>query len=295
MRRLDLVPTQNLDAYSAYLLGRHRLTDRTVTGLVDAVAQFARAIEIDPNYAAAYSGLVDACYLYREYTGRRSHERCPRNNEELEVLARKAVTLDVGLGEAWVSLGQILRDRGAPREEAQAAFERGLALNPSHTLGYHWHSKFLAENGQRSLSREVARDGLKVDPLSVPLLYQLSTWADVDGEFEVALRYAQRIIEIVPDSPRGFERLAEIHAGVDGRFDLALRDQLHAARLDPGQHEYFWGAGLGYLALQDYDSALRCFEAGAELSGPPAAVARPLGSNWVRVAVGVCNAGADGA
>ena len=56
--RLASPPTQNAEAYQAYLLGRQRLKDRHVDWLKDAVDQFARAVELDGNFAGAYSGLA---------------------------------------------------------------------------------------------------------------------------------------------------------------------------------------------------------------------------------------------
>ena len=68
-QRLQRVPTENTEAYTAYLLGRERLRDRKVDELAQAVEQFALAIELDPEFAAAWSGLADACYLYNIYSG----------------------------------------------------------------------------------------------------------------------------------------------------------------------------------------------------------------------------------
>jgi len=62
--RLTRVPTDSTEAYAAYLLGRERLKNRKVAELAEAVQQFALSIELDPQFAAAYAGLADACALY---------------------------------------------------------------------------------------------------------------------------------------------------------------------------------------------------------------------------------------
>ena len=112
---------------------------------------------------------------------------------------------------------------------------------------------------------QVLRDGLRVDPLAIQLHYVLSIYADGAGDFDTAREHAERIIEIAPDSPRGHQQLARIHAGVDGRFDLAIRGYLQAARIDPRYHLYYREAGLGYLALQDYVTAVTYLEESAAL------------------------------
>jgi TolB-like protein len=170
--RLAKVPTENTEAYTAYLIGRQRLADRKVRELGEAAEQFARAIELDPKFAAAYSGLADACWLYFNYSGGNVHSDCPASDPggQLEydavvaTLARKAVELDEHLGEAWLSWGHVLAteadslsevpwsgDEASHRtavitklKEAHAAFERGLSLNPSHTQGYLWYAQSIA-------------------------------------------------------------------------------------------------------------------------------------------------------
>jgi len=52
--------TENIEAYNLYLLGRHHWNRRTETGLWKAIELFQNTIELDPNYALAYTGPADA-------------------------------------------------------------------------------------------------------------------------------------------------------------------------------------------------------------------------------------------
>src|SRR5205085_7614882 len=54
--------TENAAAYQAYLEGRYHWSRYTRTGMEKAIGHFREAIELDPNYALAYAGIVD-CYL----------------------------------------------------------------------------------------------------------------------------------------------------------------------------------------------------------------------------------------
>jgi hypothetical protein len=51
--RIAAVPTENLEAYEAYLIGRQRLVDRTTDAFAKAVEYFERAIRLDPAFALA--------------------------------------------------------------------------------------------------------------------------------------------------------------------------------------------------------------------------------------------------
>ena len=54
--------TENAGAYQAYLEGRHYWSRYTRSGIERAIRHFQNAIELDPNYALAYAGIID-CYL----------------------------------------------------------------------------------------------------------------------------------------------------------------------------------------------------------------------------------------
>ena len=66
--QLATVPTENLAAYEAYLLGRQRLARETAAAVVEAVDYFQQAIELDPVFALAYVGLADS-YGMQLYLG----------------------------------------------------------------------------------------------------------------------------------------------------------------------------------------------------------------------------------
>jgi DNA-binding winged helix-turn-helix (wHTH) protein/tetratricopeptide (TPR) repeat protein len=61
-KRVTARYTENAEAYQAYLEGRYHWSRYTKKGIEKAIKHFRQAIEIDPNYALAYSGIVD-CYL----------------------------------------------------------------------------------------------------------------------------------------------------------------------------------------------------------------------------------------
>ena len=66
---LDTVPTENMAALEAYFRGKQRMEKRTSAALAEAIDDFNRAIELDPNFALAYVGLADSYQLQVEYSG----------------------------------------------------------------------------------------------------------------------------------------------------------------------------------------------------------------------------------
>lgn len=57
---LETRPTDNVEAHSQYLKGRHFLNTRTEEGAKKAIAYFEQALQKDPRYSLAYTGLADA-------------------------------------------------------------------------------------------------------------------------------------------------------------------------------------------------------------------------------------------
>jgi tetratricopeptide (TPR) repeat protein len=287
--RLAKVPTRNTEAYAAYLLGRQRLTDRKVEDLADAVEQFARAIELDPQFAGAWSGLADACLIYNDISGGQSNEHCPPSSPaEFEQLARKALELDPESGEAWLSLGNALGWQAwdisdhaaqlAKLREAISAYQRGLSLNPSHVQGYRWYAISLANKilyGDTWLGwldaweadtwQSVIKQGLEVDPLSISLHRMLTTypmWARTEEE---AFYHARRIIEIAPGSATGYRVLGLLSWDLSGQIDEAIKWTNRAAVIDSLRADFPMQIAYGYATLGDIDMALAYWERAARM------------------------------
>jgi len=302
--RLAKVPTENTDAYTAYLLGRERLRDRKVAELRDAVGQFARAVELDPQFAHAYAGLADACLLYWQYSRGHVSEHCPLADGEeegsakiydsnelaepwalvygspiaLEPLVRKALSIDEEVGEAWITLGNILAGRayslGGQRDvmwlirDAQTAFKKGIDLSPSFSPAYRWYALSLGfvssyddppngwltawENGRW---QSVVERGLEVDPLSLSLHELMAAYPLFSSTREEAVAHAKRMIEIAPDSPQGYAAMAEIQAYEYGRFDEAIPWWKKAAERDSENSHYRLSIAESYCALGDAEMA----------------------------------------
>jgi TolB-like protein/DNA-binding winged helix-turn-helix (wHTH) protein len=293
--RLARVPTQNTEAYAAYLLGRERLKKRKVAELADAVEQFSLAIELDPQFAGAYSGLADACRLYASYSGRQSNELCPSSLAGREQLARRALELDPMSGEAWISLGDSLMEQGArmhepgttqPRireklNEGSAAYERGLGLNPTLSEGYERYGHSLTwflrypdpvggwlEAWKAGRWESVFDRGLEVDPLSISL-HQRKSWYPIRVRSkEEATWHGQRMVEIAPDSPAGYETVGDHEWDLNGRIDESVPWMSKAMEIDPQNPEYPMKVGLAYSMLGDPDMALAYFDLEKALAAP---------------------------
>ena len=163
-RRLAKRYTENTDAYRAYLQGRHYVTSkRTAEWISKGIDCFQRAIDLDPNYALAYSGLAEAHGLLASSTG----EQPPREAyPKAQAAARKALALDPSLAEAHTALGFSLLLYDYDLEGARRAFRRAARLNPNHPNAHDGLAFYYNATSQAAKSLAECRESRRLDPLS---------------------------------------------------------------------------------------------------------------------------------
>jgi DNA-binding winged helix-turn-helix (wHTH) protein/tetratricopeptide (TPR) repeat protein len=132
--------TSSLEAYQAFTEGRVRLESLDSSRVAGAVADFERAIALDPRYAAAHVGLANARFWQYEMSR-------ARNQPDAALLARgvdhvrKAIELDRDFAEAHATLAFLLVSAGRSAE-ALAAARRAVSIDP----GYWGHQFRLAHS-----------------------------------------------------------------------------------------------------------------------------------------------------
>jgi TolB-like protein/DNA-binding winged helix-turn-helix (wHTH) protein/Flp pilus assembly protein TadD len=162
------------EAYEAYLKGRYHWNKRTADGMQKAEHYFQQAIDNDPTYAAAYSGLAD-CNSGLAWHGFKS----PANAlPKAYAAASKAVEIDPQSAEAHASLGLVF-SHSWNWAGAEAEFRRALELDPQYANAHHWYGDYLSIKSRHDKAIAEASRALELDPLNL----MIGTW--------VALRYYQ--------------------------------------------------------------------------------------------------------
>ena len=132
------------DAHRAYLQGRYHWNRRSEEGLKHGAEQFQRAVEIDPRFAAAYSGLAD-CYAtlgYLSYLSPAEAFLAARR------YATKALELDASLAEASASTAFVKLYFDWDWPGADAEFQRAIRLDPNYAPTHQWYSIYLLTAGR---------------------------------------------------------------------------------------------------------------------------------------------------
>lgn len=192
--RIESIPTRNLEAYDAYLLGRRQFAARRPEGYVEARGYFSRAIELDPDFALAYAGLADTLSLYADIEPAIKDEVFA----EAERAARKALELDPELGEAHTSFGLVMKFRGEPPEKYAPYLERGVELAPGSADARKWYSNYLGEMNRNDEALVQLRKAVELDPMSAIVRVNLGNTLEKMGQIAEAHASYQRALEIDP-------------------------------------------------------------------------------------------------
>jgi tetratricopeptide (TPR) repeat protein len=161
-------------------------------GQAEARSFFEQAIEVNPNFAAAFAWL-SISYLAAWFS---LSDTSAQTLDELERAARRSVLLDPELPIAHLSLFTAHQLRGE-RKEALSAANRAIELNPSFARAYRYLGGYLAETGEPEEAIAVLGKGMRLsprDPWLCELLRHTGRAHLAAGRFEDAIEYLRQSI-----------------------------------------------------------------------------------------------------
>ncbi len=187
----------NPDAYQAYLLGRYYWNQRTANGLAKSGQYFQDAIQKDPNFALAYSGLSDY-YAFLTLIG--GPEILPPKQAMVQSknASLKALQLDDSSAEAHTSMGHVLHNYDWDFAKAESEFQRAIELNPNYSTAHHLYAHLLIQTGRTEEGLREARRALELDPLSPFINNGLARQYYLTRQYDKAITQCQRATEIDP-------------------------------------------------------------------------------------------------
>lgn len=205
--------TINLNAYELYLKGRKAYYSYSLDSNMLAIRDFKKAIQIDPNYALAYSGLADV-YSQLWY----SYQEDAYLDTSLSY-SEKALLLDQTLAEGYNSKGAFfyLQSR---YEEAEPFFEKAVALNPNYAqaMGNLGSSYFITgkldQAIQISIKSAELNPGGFISPQTVGWAYRIL------NQQQLAQEWLRKSL-LIREDPDTFEQLA-LSLLAEGKREEAL-------------------------------------------------------------------------
>lgn len=186
--------TDNVEAYQLYLKGR-LWNRRTADGFKSAIGYFKKAIELDADYAVAYSGLTDYHVLLAFY------EALPPQiaAEKSKAFAVKAIELDNTLAETHASYGVTLGAFDWNWADARKEYKRAIEINPNYLAAHGYYALNLMVQGRHEEALEKAARCLEIDSLLPIANANLAWFYYLSRQYEKAEEQARLTIEIEPN------------------------------------------------------------------------------------------------
>jgi TolB-like protein/Flp pilus assembly protein TadD len=244
----------NPEAYVSYLKGRYFWNKRTADGLKAAVAYFNQAIEEDPNYARAYSGLADTYALLGDwqYAVMTPKEALPK----AKAAAIKALELDITLGEAHNSLAFCLDGFDWDFESAEKEFRRAIELNPGYATAHHWYAWHLALVGRNAEAIAEMIKAQNLDPLSLIINADLAELLVIAHSYDESIQQSRKTIEMDPNFGLAHNQLAQAYLQ-KGMHDEAITELQKAIQLSGDSPTCKANLARAYATGGKRDEALR--------------------------------------
>ena len=221
---------ENPEAYELYLKGRHYYNKHTIEDWLKGIEYFEKAIEIEPEYAAAFAQ-IGLSYVTLSFFGLSSpHETLPKG----KAVVTRALEIDDQSAEGHAALANILFYYEWDWAAAEREFKRAVKLNPNDANTRWRLGLFLASRERFNKAVKEAERAVALDPLS--LLVNL---------------YA------------GFIYL------LAGQLDGALKQFARMIEIEPRFHGAYWLEGAVYMAQEKYEEAVAAFEKSIALGGTP--------------------------
>ena len=186
-------PTQNLEAYDAYLRGVHRLRQMDQREHANAIPLFEQAVALDPDFAIAHAALARA-YISKFF----NLDPDPRWKAKAEAEIERALALDPNLADAYVARGDLAWTlaNGFPHEEAVRDFRKALEINPNLAEARRALGRVYMHLGLFDEAHEEWEAALRPDPRDMWVLYRKAGLYLFDGQPERALEELRKYPEL---------------------------------------------------------------------------------------------------
>ncbi|MGA7927306.1 MAG: protein kinase, partial [Candidatus Sulfotelmatobacter sp.] len=249
-------PTENTQAYDAYLRGRSYARRETRPDLEFALQMFDLAILLDPDFASAHAGIAHACAMIHGW-----HDPAPRWIDKGLAACERALKLDPHLAEVLVARGLLFyaqKKYGEAIEYARMAIERKADCPGAYNVlarSYFASGRF--QDACALVERALEANGDDYN-LYIPIANALENLGQTEAAREIRQRHTRVLeqqLEMVPEDVRARVLLASNYAGF-GEVDRATVELKRAIVLRPNDSNILFNAACVYGRLSRKQEAL---------------------------------------
>jgi DNA-binding winged helix-turn-helix (wHTH) protein/TolB-like protein/Tfp pilus assembly protein PilF len=243
--------THDSDAYQLYLRGRFFWNKRSREGFERGAAYFRQAVERDPAFALAHTGLADSQIGMSFYHYVAPHTAMPL----ARTAALKAIEIDGTLGEAYASLAHEKANYEWDWAESERLSRKAIALKPEYATAHQWFGiHFLAPTGRTDEALAETLRARELEPLSAVFNAFVGAALYSARRYDEAIEECRKAIELHPDFGVAHWYLGRACLQ-KGRLSEALAELQRAVTLSGGSPLMKGTLGVGYAMAGDRTAA----------------------------------------
>ncbi|TMP89699.1 MAG: tetratricopeptide repeat protein, partial [Verrucomicrobia bacterium] len=212
--------TKNVDAHQHYLQGRFYANRHSEKGVGEALAEYQRAVELDPSFALAWAGLAQTHVWYCGFSSAIGRAGFDDHLARAREAVARALAIEPNLPEALLARSKIQLNFDFDWNEAAETVRSALALAPADPALVTAAGTLALARGDTTRAIELYRQAVVLDPVNPAARAWLAFNLAVTGRFDEARAEYPRVVELNPAAPWS-------HAGlglafiVKGRFEEA--------------------------------------------------------------------------
>ena len=189
-QRLARRPTENAEAYQLYLEGRRQMDQWNDQSWKKAAEFFQKAVDKDPNYAAAHAGLSEAYGVLGFYIDLPSREAYEKARQSAE----RALALDENLAEGHAAMGNYYW-MTLDYARAEPEYRRAIELNPNLSIAHQYYAWYLSSVGRFSEADDQQRLARELDPLSLLTNSSVGDLLASEGDLDGSIAQNKKVLK----------------------------------------------------------------------------------------------------
>jgi TolB-like protein/Tfp pilus assembly protein PilF/predicted Ser/Thr protein kinase len=249
-------PTENLDAYHAYLRGMEMIggLDPLLRNSGPAIERFEEAVALDPNFALAYAEMSRLHSAHSHFGVDRSEERLNSAREAAE----RALALAPGRAEPHIAMGYYYYWGLQEYDKALEEFVAAEAIRPNDPRAIEAEGLILRRIGRFEESLDRLERAYVLDPRDASLVYSIGGTLDALRRHEEAIPYFEESIALAPEQELVYGSIAECIWRSTGDLSESRKWLERMGRSTGLMNVWFWLTQELYE--RDYEAALRTVE-----------------------------------
>jgi len=246
----DYVRAIELEPNNAKIYSNRGATYQNLGRWEEALQDFDRAIQLDHNYTAAYSNRASTYHRLGRYEEALRDVNC-------------ALDIDPTCIAAYANRGLTYSDLKR-YEEALRDYEQVIEIKPDEANAYYNRGGIYSDLGRYEEALRDYEQVIKIKPGDAAAYYNHGGICSNLSRYEEALQDFIHALQLDPNNSVAYCRRAGIYSNL-GRYEEAIRDFSNAIQLEPNDAAYYASRGTAFQCLGRYEEALEDYDRAIEI------------------------------